>query len=135
MPKANRASLILAVKNLLRYIKKHISMIALFGTPLLIVVIVLMSATFNMYRYYLLAAPEMSIFDVAFRLAAISYNSPRMAWNSLLVSLDNEEYSAYVRRHINWNNWQPDLREDLAHLVNNIKRRVCGIASAGFPSF
>ena len=35
----------------------------------------------------------------------------------------------------NWNNLRPDLREDLAHLVNNIKRRVCGIASAGFPLF
>ena len=40
-----------------------------------------------------------------------------------------------VRRHINWNNWPPDLREDLAHLVQDIKRRFCGIASAGFPSF
>ncbi|MDP7549289.1 MAG: FecR domain-containing protein, partial [Alphaproteobacteria bacterium] len=34
-----------------------------------------------------------------------------------------------VRRHINWNNLQPDLREDLAHLVQDIKRRICGIAS------
>jgi len=25
-----------------------------------------------------------------------------------------------VRRHINWNTWQPDLREDLAHLVDMI---------------
>jgi len=40
-----------------------------------------------------------------------------------------------VRRHINWNTQRPDLREDLAHLVDNIKRRVCGIASAGSPSF
>mgnify|MGYP001600481741 CR=1 FL=1 len=40
-----------------------------------------------------------------------------------------------VRRHINWNNQRPDLKEDLAHLVDNIKRRICGIASAGFPSF
>ena len=36
-----------------------------------------------------------------------------------------------VRRHIKWNRWQPDLREDLAHQVDNIKRRVCGIAIAG----
>ncbi|MCF6328938.1 MAG: ParB/RepB/Spo0J family partition protein [Henriciella sp.] len=40
-----------------------------------------------------------------------------------------------VRRHINWNTWHPDLREDLAHLVDYIKRRICGIASAGFPLF
>jgi len=38
-----------------------------------------------------------------------------------------------VRRHINRNNQRPDLKEDLAHLVHNIKRRVCGIASAWFP--
>ncbi|NQV83701.1 MAG: hypothetical protein HQ494_07765 [Rhodospirillales bacterium] len=40
-----------------------------------------------------------------------------------------------VRRHINWNRWRPDLREDLAHLVDHIKRRICGIASAGSSSF
>jgi hypothetical protein len=28
-----------------------------------------------------------------------------------------------------------DPREDLAHLVQDIKRRICGIASAGTPSF
>ena len=39
----------------------------------------------------------------------------------------------YVRRHSNWNNQQPDLKEDLAHLVQYIKRRICGIASAGSP--
>ena len=44
-------------------------------------------------------------------------------------------YILTVRRHINWNNWQPDLREDLAHLVQDIKRRICGIASAGLPWF
>ena len=38
-----------------------------------------------------------------------------------------------VRRHINWNNQRPDLKEDLAHLVQDIKRRICGVASAGFP--
>ena len=42
---------------------------------------------------------------------------------------------ATVRRHINWNNLRPDLKEDLAHLVQDIKRRICGIASAGLPSF
>jgi len=40
-----------------------------------------------------------------------------------------------VRRHINWNTQRPDLKEYLAHLVDHIKRRICGIASAGFPSF
>ncbi len=35
----------------------------------------------------------------------------------------------------NWNTQRPNLREDLAHLVDNIKRRVCGIASAGSPWF
>ena len=40
-----------------------------------------------------------------------------------------------VRRHINWNNLRPDLKEDLVHLVQDIKRRICGIASAGIPSF
>jgi hypothetical protein len=40
-----------------------------------------------------------------------------------------------VRRHINWNKLRPDLKEDLAHLVQDIKRRICGIASAGSPSF
>ena len=40
-----------------------------------------------------------------------------------------------VRRHINWNNRQLDLKEDLAHLVQDIKRRICGIASAGLPLF
>ena len=40
-----------------------------------------------------------------------------------------------VRRHINWNNQRPDLKEDLAHLVQDIKRRIYGIASAGFRLF
>jgi NAD(P)-dependent dehydrogenase (short-subunit alcohol dehydrogenase family) len=35
----------------------------------------------------------------------------------------------------NWNTEQSDLKEDLAHLVQDIKRRICGIASAGSPSF
>ena len=39
------------------------------------------------------------------------------------------------RRPRNWNNHRPDLKEDLAHLVQDIKRRICGIASAGSPSF
>ena len=44
-------------------------------------------------------------------------------------------YRGIVRRHINWNNLRPDLKEDLAHLVQDIKRHICGIASAGLPSF
>ena len=40
-----------------------------------------------------------------------------------------------VRLHINWNKHGPDLKEDLAHLFQDIKRRICGVASAGFPSF
>ena len=40
-----------------------------------------------------------------------------------------------VRRHIIWNKLRPDLKEDLAHLVQYIKRRICGVASAGSPSF
>ena len=40
-------------------------------------------------------------------------------------------FARFVRRHINWNNRQLDLKEDLAHLVQDIKRRICGIASAG----
>jgi hypothetical protein len=40
-----------------------------------------------------------------------------------------------VRRHMNWNNQRPDLKEDLAHLVQDIKRRICNVASAGLPSF
>jgi len=47
----------------------------------------------------------------------------------------NVNGNATVRRHINWNNHRPDLKEDLAHLVQDIKRRICGIASAGVPLF
>jgi hypothetical protein len=43
--------------------------------------------------------------------------------------------SHLVRRHINWNNLRPDLKEDLAHLVQDIRRRGCGIAIAVSPSF
>jgi hypothetical protein len=46
-----------------------------------------------------------------------------------------EKTTFAVRRHIKWNTWRRNLREDLAHLVQDIKRRICGIASAGFPSF
>jgi len=38
-----------------------------------------------------------------------------------------------VRRHINWNTQRPDLEEDLAHLVQDIRRRICDVASAAFP--
>ena len=40
-----------------------------------------------------------------------------------------------VRRHINWDNQQPDLGEALVHLFHDIRRRTCGIASAGSPWF
>jgi len=40
-----------------------------------------------------------------------------------------------VRRHINWDKLGADLKENLAHLVQDIRRRICGIASAGSPSF
>ena len=43
--------------------------------------------------------------------------------------------SRTVRRHINLNNQQPYLKEDLAHLFQDIKRRIFGIGSAGFVSF
>ena len=47
----------------------------------------------------------------------------------------NSGIELIVRRHINWNNLRPDLKEDLAHLVQDIRRRVCGIAIAVSPSF
>ncbi len=37
-----------------------------------------------------------------------------------------------VRRQGFWDRWPPELREDLAHLVGLIMRRICGEASAGF---
>jgi len=40
-----------------------------------------------------------------------------------------------VRRHANGTQSGSYLREYLAHLVQDIKRRICDIASAGFPSF
>ena len=56
--------------------------------------------------------------------------SPVMSLSAAQVGL-----TTTVRRHINWNNHRPDLKEDLAHLVQDIKRRICGIASAGVPLF
>jgi hypothetical protein len=38
------------------------------------------------------------------------------------------------RPRLNWDNQGADLKEDLAHLVQDIKRRIYGIASAGEPS-
>ena len=38
--------------------------------------------------------------------------------------------SRLVRRQINWNNWRPDLREHVAHLIVEVKQRPCGVASA-----
>ena len=45
------------------------------------------------------------------------------------------KHNEIVRRHIKWNTWRRNLREYLAHLVDHIKRRICGIASAGSPWF
>jgi hypothetical protein len=53
----------------------------------------------------------------------------------MLRSTISSTASLSVRRHIIWNNLRPDLKEDLAHLVQDIRRRICGIASAGSPSF
>ena len=58
----------------------------------------------------------------------------------MLVKVANKDTQSVVsalivRRHINWNNQVPDLKEDLVHLVVYIRRRICGIASAGFPWF
>ena len=39
-------------------------------------------------------------------------------------------YSVIVRRHINWDKLGADLKEGLAHLVQDIRRRICGVASA-----
>ncbi len=54
--------------------------------------------------------------------------------NGLTWAANNAD-SLGVRHHIKWNKQRPDLKEDLAHLVQDIKRRICGIASAGSPSF
>jgi hypothetical protein len=40
-----------------------------------------------------------------------------------------------VRRQGFWDRWMPELREDLAHLVRLIMRRICGEASAAFRWF
>ena len=37
-----------------------------------------------------------------------------------------------VRRQGFWDRWLPELREDLAHQVIAIMRRICGEASAAF---
>jgi transposase len=57
------------------------------------------------------------------------------AEEKIRIVLDGLRGEEIVRHHIKWNTWRPDLREDLAHLVQDIKRRIPGIASAGFPSF
>jgi hypothetical protein len=75
-------------------LERRFSIIVLIGAPFLVVAMVLLGATYNLYRYYLLAAPEMSLFDVAFRLAAISYNSPKVVLNSFLVMFDTEQVQA-----------------------------------------
>jgi PAS domain S-box-containing protein len=61
-------------------------------------------------------------------------DAPQARGETILVVEDDPDVLT-VRRHIKWNIWRPDLREDLAHLVQDIKRRICGIASAEFPLF
>jgi signal transduction histidine kinase len=61
-------------------------------------------------------------------------DAPQARGETILVVEDDPDVLT-VRRHIKWNIWRPDLREDLAHLVDYIKRRICGIASAEFPLF
>jgi hypothetical protein len=82
------------IEKLKRGIEKYYSSLIFIGAPIMIVALVLWGATYNLYRYYLLAAPEMSLTDVAFRLAAISYNAPGFVWNSLLVTFDDEKVEA-----------------------------------------
>ena len=38
---------------------------------------------------------------------------------------------SFVRRQRNWDGWEPDLEEALAHPVGHFRRRICGAASAG----
>lgn len=40
-----------------------------------------------------------------------------------------------VRRQINWDCVRLELTECLAHLVVHVRRRPCGVASAGFAVF
>lgn len=42
------------------------------------------------------------------------------------IEMEPKEIQESVRRHINWHTQGPDLKEDLAHLPQDIKRRVCG---------
>ncbi len=56
-------------------------------------------------------------------------------WAAISIShVFGEESSSFliVRRQGFWDRWPPELREDLAHLVGLIMRRICGEASAGF---
>lgn len=39
-------------------------------------------------------------------------------------------FASCVRRQVFWNSWQLDLRESPAHLLIDIRRHDCGIASA-----
>ena len=71
------------------------------------------------------------IYLAAMLIGVSSTSAPAFDLNKLQQGLGG----MIVRRHINWNTQGPDLKEGLAHLVQDIKRRVCGIASAGIPSF
>lgn len=65
--------------------------------------------------------------------AALAVFTPGTATTQVAITLVPKR--DIVRRHIKWNTWRPDLREDLVHLFQDIKRRVCGIASAAAPWF
>jgi hypothetical protein len=73
------------------YIDDHRTALVLVAAPLIMVAMVLWSAIFNMFSYYRMADDNMSVQQIAFRLAALTYNAPRYAWNSLLVALDDHE--------------------------------------------
>jgi hypothetical protein len=75
------------------------------------------------------------IYNTPTRNSASCRNAVTIARTTSMVSANGVAPMNSVRRHINWNNQGADLKEDLAHLVQDIKRHICGIASAGSPSF
>ncbi|MDA1100473.1 MAG: CotH kinase family protein [Proteobacteria bacterium] len=85
MPKAS------LLQRLAAFLDNRRTVLILVAAPLIVVAMILWSAVFNMFSYYRVANDNMSIGDVAIRLAALAYNAPRYAWNSLLVTLDKHE--------------------------------------------
>jgi hypothetical protein len=83
---------------------------------------------------YLIFYHEVRQHGASYKLSTPNFFSEcveQVRGNDVALSFDN--FDEIVCRHINWNTHGPDLKEDLAHLVDNVKRRICGIASAGFP--